>query len=216
MIPQPTASRSVSRRSARIELFINSTPGGPALFNVVNTDIETVNGSNLGDRIDNSGFSDTSTAPTTGPLTNVVTITVNGNGGNDTIVSGPTTIGIFSLIEDLDGGAGLDTIDYSASNAAVVVDLGSQSATGGFADNDTLAGFENAAGSAFDDILLGGGAANVLNGGAGDDNIDAGGGNDTVNGGAGNDVLEGGSGNDRMNGGTGTRASSRAGRATTT
>lgn len=53
---------------------------------------------------------------------------------------------------------------------------------------------ENAVGSAFDDVLIGNGAANRLDGGAG---------NDRLVGGAGDDILVGGSGTNILNGGDG-------------
>ena len=104
--------------------------------------------------------------------------TLEGNGGNNV----------------LNGGAGTDTVSYEHAGAAVTVSLATTAAqnTGG-AGTDTLSGFENLMGSAFNDTLTGSTAANVLMGLAG---------NDTLNGGAGADTLIGGGGNDTMNGGT--------------
>src|SRR6185369_9422526 len=60
------------------------------------------------------------------------------------------------------------------------------------AGTDTLTGFENLTGSAFDDTLTGNSVANVLIGGLGNDTISASGGSDRLDGGGGNDTLTGG------------------------
>jgi Ca2+-binding RTX toxin-like protein len=90
----------------------------------------------------------------------------------------------------LNGGAGVDTVTYANATAGVNVDLSLTAAqdTGG-AGVDTLKGFENLTGSAFDDTLKGSAGANTLDGGAG---------NDTLAGGAGKDVLIGGDGADHF------------------
>ena len=115
----------------------------------------------------------------------------------------------------VDGGDGIDTVNYSTASTGVVAQLfgsvnpdlvnpstlGSvtlpiaRSAGTGGAEGDILVNVENLFGTAFDDILLGSGSANVLRGL---------GGNDTLFGNAGDDVLEGGIGADRMDGGSGT------------
>jgi len=98
--------------------------------------------------------------------------------GNDNVLEGGGGADL------LDGGAGKDTASYSASSAAVLVDLNLAVQAGGGAGNDavgdTLVSIENVAGSAFDDTLLGDGNDNVLAGLAGADSIDGGGGNNTV------------------------------------
>ncbi|MGQ0657523.1 MAG: beta strand repeat-containing protein [Chromatiales bacterium] len=98
----------------------------------------------------------------------------------------------------LDGGAGTDTLDYSAyTTFLVTVDLlaGTATATGG------IANFENVTGSADADMLTGDGAANVLMGLAGNDTLNGGDGNDTLSGNANDDTLNGGGDNDTLNGG---------------
>ncbi|MGL4239333.1 Hint domain-containing protein [Tabrizicola sp.] len=89
--------------------------------------------------------------------------TLDGGDGNDTLAglaSGDTLI----------GGSGADTADYSASNAAVNVNLSDLTAeSGGHAAGDVLSGIENVTGSAFNDTLIGDTAANALDGGAGID-----------------------------------------------
>ncbi|CUH82440.1 M10 family metallopeptidase C-terminal domain-containing protein [Tropicibacter naphthalenivorans] len=150
--------------------------------------------------------------------------TVVGNDSNNHIMSGDGAdsvmggagddwIGGGAGADTLDGGDGTgDTLDYSVSDAFVRVDLGGNSASGGHAQNDQIANFENVVGSGFSDFLRGNDAANHLRGGAGADSLTGLGGNDSLSGGAsadtllggdGDDTLEGGFGDDRLEGGTG-------------
>jgi Ca2+-binding RTX toxin-like protein len=125
---------------------------------------------------------------------------IQGAGGKDVIEGGDAA-------DDLHGGGGKDTLSYAGSNAGVDVTLDAigniGAANGGHATGDTGTGFENIAGSAFNDTLTGNNAANVLSGGAGDDELHGGGGNDKLRGGDDEDVLEGGPGKDFLNGGDG-------------
>jgi len=89
----------------------------------------------------------------------------------------------------LDGGAGIDTARYSASAAAVTVDLRGGTGAGGDAQGDVLQNIENLVGSAFSDILQGNAVANVLSGGDGNDLINGYGGADTLDGGDGIDTV---------------------------
>ena len=98
--------------------------------------------------------------------------TLEGDGGNNVLV----------------GGGGIDTVSYEHALAGVTVSLAvlaAQNTIG--AGTDTLSGFENLTGSAFNDTLTGDANDNVLIGLAG---------NDILNGGAGADLMQGGSGND--------------------
>jgi len=94
------------------------------------------------------------------------------------------------------GGGGLDSVDYSAAGARVVVSIAnSRTSDDGDGGVDVFEGIENANGSAFNDVLLGNAGANVLSGGIGAD---------TLAGLAGNDVLIGGNGAaNQMQGGLG-------------
>ena len=91
-----------------------------------------------------------------------------------------------------------DTVSYRNSDRRVNVDLSGDTdvASGGHAQGDTIAGFENVIGSAYDDILEGDNLANKLSGLAGDDDIIGGAGSDTIEGGAGADSLDGGTNSD--------------------
>ena len=120
---------------------------------------------------------------------------LTGSGLNDTLEgNGANNV--------LNGGAGTDTVSYEHAGAAVAVSLAITAAqnTGG-AGTDTLSGFENLTGSAFNDTLTGSTAANILMGLAGNDTLNGGAGADTLIGGAGNDTLVGGSGADILTGG---------------
>ena len=94
-----------------------------------------------------------------------------GSSYDDTLLSN-------ALANRLDGGLGVDTISYSHSTSAVIVDLGSQLTWDGFV-NDRLSSVENAIGSEFADQLWGNAFANVLDGGSGADTLSGGAGNDT-------------------------------------
>lgn len=127
--------------------------------------------------------------------------------------------------DQLIGGPGLDTADYSASDAAVTVRLHTMKVSGGHAQGDTfpetvfvsyldsngivhsesLPDIENLTGSAFADTLAGDRRDNVLDGGHGNDTLygGPGGGDDLMLGGAGDDTIYGGRGADTLTGGPG-------------
>lgn len=121
--------------------------------------------------------------------------TIEGGDGGDTLV----------------GGAGPgDTVSYASSDRGVRVDLGdgttgtadSSRASRGHAGGDTISGFENVMGSAFDDDLTAratdvdttadGAQGSILWGGDGDDTLEGAAADDTLEGGAGADELDGG------------------------
>ncbi|AUM68726.1 type I secretion protein [Pseudomonas fluorescens] len=94
---------------------------------------------------------------------------IRGSNFNDTFVGDGSGM-------DFDGGAGVDTVDYSGSTAGVNVNvrLGTGTAgTGGDAEGTILTGIETVIGSAFNDVLSAGPYSIVtgvrLEGGTGDD-----------------------------------------------
>lgn len=89
----------------------------------------------------------------------------------------------------IDGGAGSDTLDYSAYTGAVTVNLAKHTATNVLGG---IAACENATGGSGADVLVGDELANVLAGNAGRDVIIGGLGADTITGGADEDILIGG------------------------
>ena len=101
--------------------------------------------------------------------------------------------------DQLEGGRDFDMVSYAGSNAAVTVNLGSGTVSGGDAQGDTISGFEFVEGSAHGDVLTGDdGFFNRLFGLGGDDELLGEGGSDLLVGGAGADVLNGGSGIDEV------------------
>ncbi|MCR9089304.1 MAG: iron-regulated protein frpC, partial [Rhodobacteraceae bacterium] len=74
---------------------------------------------------------------------------------------------------DLDGGDGIDTLDFSEASAGVDVNL-----AGGTAGSAHVENFENVIGSAFDDRIVGDEGNNVIRGGGGNDFLAGGGGAD--------------------------------------
>jgi len=90
--------------------------------------------------------------------------------GNDNVIEGG--LGNDTLV----GGLGNDTASYAGATAGVTVNLALQGAGQSTvnAGTDTLSGFENLAGSAFNDSLTGDAGANILSGGAGDDTLNPG------------------------------------------
>lgn len=96
---------------------------------------------------------------------------IKGSGYNDTFAGDASA-------NNFNGFNGIDTIDYSSSTAAVNVNLTTNVVSGGDAQGDTLALFENVTGSDFNDILVGTSYSNIFSGGAGSDTIDGGAGTD--------------------------------------
>lgn len=112
--------------------------------------------------------------------------------------AGADVIGGWGGNDILDGGLGIDTVEYRTSPGAVTVRLDLGVASDGYGGSDTLTGFENATGSAFDDLIFGNAGANVIDGGAGRDTLLGGLGDDVLTGGSGvANEMYGGGGNDR-------------------
>lgn len=116
-------------------------------------------------------------------------------------------------VNKLDGGAGIDTVDFSYLGAGnnLVLTLGAltvatgvvaQTSTSGVAgDIDTVKNFENVIGGEGNDTFTGNAGANSLSGGDGDDKLSGLAGIDILNGGNGDDLLIGGLGSDTLDGG---------------
>ncbi len=133
---------------------------------------------------------------------------VVGGDGNDTLYSGYGKDTVFGgngddVIVDVgvskdvyNGGAGIDTVDYSAATSAVSVNLLKSRAGGADIGKDELKSIENAIGGGGNDVLVGSRGANVLDGGLGNDLLSGGLGDDALIGGVGADDLYGGRGAD--------------------
>ena len=128
--------------------------------------------------------------------------TVRLHGGDDiAVIQSEGTAAI------VDGGDGVDQLSMifgprASWTQGVTIDFNTNTIV---SQNPTLtfANFENAAGTAFGDTLIGDVGANVLEGREGNDTLDGGAGGDTLDGGAGSDVLTGGDQNDNLFGGAG-------------
>ena len=106
---------------------------------------------------------------------------VHGDYGYDRVDGGPGKGDIASFATDV--GAGRN------GRGGVRVELARHRARGD--GHDRLYRVEDVEGSAFDDVLIGNGQANVIDGGAGDDVIRGGGGRDQIFGGQGSDRCSG-------------------------
>ena len=121
---------------------------------------------------------------------------LNGNGGNDILIGG-------NGADVHNGGADIDVASYVNSNLAVTVNLGTNTATGGYSTGDTFFDIENLLGSKLGDNLTGDANANSINGYLGDDFLFGGAGDDVLLGSSGNDRLDGGADDDILSGGSG-------------
>jgi Ca2+-binding RTX toxin-like protein len=132
-------------------------------------------------------------------------LTVHGGGGNDlfqiqggvvpaTIAagSGNDTFQFFTgagISGTLDGGGGINTLDYSAYVGDIVVNLPLGTATG---VGGGIAHIQNVIGSQGNDLIVGNADANVLQGGTGRNLIIGGAAADAIYGGGGDNLLIGG------------------------
>jgi hypothetical protein len=94
-----------------------------------------------------------------------------------------------SVTGAVNGGGGVNALDYSAYVGDIVVDLALGTAT---AVSGGIANIQNVTGSQGDDLLVGDANANVLLGGTGRNIIIGGAGGDTITGGGGDNILIGG------------------------
>jgi Ca2+-binding RTX toxin-like protein len=168
---------------------------------------------------------DTITATSLGP--NMKTTYIDGNKGNDTITSGPTTDAIRAdegddLIDGglggdtLDGMEGIDTVTYASRSEGITVSLNDpvpdpdapETAAlneGAVGEGDSV-DVENVIGGSGDDTMIGGDPVRGFGKTAKSlpPNVFRGGpGNDRLSGLAGADQLDGGAGKDRLSGGDG-------------
>jgi len=127
---------------------------------------------------------------------------IGGNGSFDDFAGSDAdetfTGGAGSSADDINGGGGIDTIDYSPETGGgnVTIDLttagtiGNTNAIDTFGHADAVRNIENVIGASGDDVIIGSALENMLAG------VD---GNDTLTGGDGDDTLIGGEGEDSAN-----------------
>ena len=133
---------------------------------------------------------------------------LEGHDGDDTLLGsdGDDVLNGGAGADSIDGGAGIDVLTYESSTAAVIIDIGAGTVSGGDGDGDVFTGIEVFEGSNLADAgdrIIGSVGDDAAFGLAGDDYLDGKGGNDFLSGGAGNDTLDGGTGADTLSGGTG-------------
>ena len=162
-------------------------------------DIDTVIGTGNGDTMTGGAGADT----LIGGGGNDV---LSGAGGDDRFMGG-----LDAGDDSINGGTGLDTLDYSGVAASVTINAAAGTATAANLGADDIESIENFIGGDGDDTISGGSAEETIQGGAGSDILSGGGAVDTIFGGAGDDTLEGGAGDDILIGGAGIDAVSFAG-----
>jgi Ca2+-binding RTX toxin-like protein len=153
-----------------------------------------------GEDIDTADYSDkNASVSVTLNGSSIATVTVGGvaedsilkienviGGSGDDAITGDALANTFrgGLGADiLDGGAGIDTADYSDKSQSVVLTLSGASnalVTVNGSAEDTLRNIENIIGGSADDTLTGDSLNNSFQGGAGADTIDGGSGSDTA------------------------------------
>jgi serralysin len=128
----------------------------------------------------------------------IVSGSVNGEGGNDTLTGGSEGDNLLGGDDQdlLVGRDGDDSLDGGAGFDRIIGGNGNDSIDGGNND-DTLSG------NSGDDSIDGGFGRDIIVGQSGADLLIGGYGNDTLVGGEGNDILEGGNDNDVLRGGQG-------------
>ena len=197
-------------------LIVSNGDGSDFLEGGADFDTVQVNGANgSGDdfRIDANGqrvrFRRVNLALFTLDIGSTESLDVNGQGGNDRIVTGvlSSASGLQSL--DLDGGEGNDILDGRRLTDLAMIGRGGagRDQIYGGAAKDVLLGQDGVdviAGYDGNDYISGGEGVDYLFGNNGNDTILGNGGNDYLFGQNGNDSLDGGEGDDYLSGGSGT------------
>lgn len=159
----------------------NDTVDASALTTGVDVNYTGDESGTLTDGSDTATFSDmeilvlTEQADTVNASASNSGVSIEGGGGDDTIVGGAGG-------DSLDGGAGADSIDGGGGADTLYGGGGADTLSGGDGA-DTVYGGDDV------DMIDGGAAADLLYGGAGADTITGGDGTDTLHGDAGDDVL---------------------------
>jgi len=187
-------------------------------------------GSNLGNYLDDVFAAMVSGAPTATVSGNPIAITLYDSDGTDLLdlsyldastaanidlnggafsdigsSIGMLGIAVGTVIENLEAGAGDDTLTGNAANNVLTAGAGNDLVLSG-AGNDTTnggSGNDTIYGGGGNDNLSATGGLNEIFGGAGSDAITGGINNDLLGGGSGNDVINGGNSNDTMWGSSG-------------
>jgi Tol biopolymer transport system component len=123
---------------------------------------------------------------------------LTGSKENDTLIGNDEDNIIFGNAGDdtMDGRGGIDEVAFDESRMPVTADLGAGTADADWWGSDTFVNFENLAGSAYSDTLIGDGGDNLIRGWGRNDILVGLGGNDVLLGFAGTDDADGGDGID--------------------
>jgi RTX calcium-binding nonapeptide repeat (4 copies) len=154
--------------------------------------VEQLEGSKSGDRLDGSN-ADHREVFTGGTGLDIL----NGLGGTDVFREGPVANGS----DDINGGDGIDLVDYSERSVGVLIDHDFAFDDGQLGEEDLVdPSVEDIFGSKVADVITTrfNTGPNVVRGFGGDDTIRTGGGNDTLDGGTGVDTLLGEDGDDTL------------------
>ena len=157
--------------------------GNDSVYGELGNDTFTYNMGDGADSVDGGAHttSDILNIGVTGAANDTLNVIYNGTALTN--FEGGTIINVESVTANLGGGT--DTLSYAGTTVAVVVNLGTSTASG----FTTITSIENVTGGSGGDTLTGGTAANALNGGGGGDLLIGGDGGDTINTGAANDDV---------------------------
>ncbi len=165
-----TVDYSASTAAVNVNVSSGAGTGGQAQGDQL-SNIETLIGSSASDTLE---FSSASTAVTADLILGTSNQKLNGSAQDLTFSSFENVVGsanddrfvASSVANDLKGGNGSDTVDYSNS-AAVVVDLHTGKGFDNHAKDDTYSSIENLIGGAGDDTFFASEAANSFTGNGG-------------------------------------------------
>lgn len=174
----PVSSDTVVRAEADFDHAVTFTGGATRDVLVGSADPDTLQGRDGDDVIVDGRGSDR----------------VEGGAGDDVLVA--EEISDPEERDELDGGAGRDTVSYAqlspSDGSGVTVDLAAGTAVhGANAEHDVLRAIEDVVGSPLADAIAGDGGANRIEPGAGDDGVRGGDGDDVLVAGAGADGADG-------------------------
>ena len=134
---------------------------------------DTIYGGDGGDSINAGGGYDTIYGGDGGDV-------INAGDGDDIVNAGAGNDIVYGKggADTMDGGDGNDLLRYDESDAAINVNLATNTASGGYATGDVISNFESVIGSAYNDTLTGNDGNNYIQGRIGADTLTGGGGND--------------------------------------
>lgn len=169
-----TVDYSASTAAVNVNVSSGAGTGGQAQGDQLNN-IETLTGSSASDTLD---FSGASTAVTANMIQGTSNQKLNGSAQDLTFSGFENVVGssqndtfvASSAANDLKGGVGSDTVDYSNS-AAVVVNLHTGVGRDNNAEGDTYNSIENLIGGAGDDTFFASDAANSFTGNGGNNRV---------------------------------------------